>query len=144
VEYPRTESRRVQPGTYTLLVALDAADTVRFGAAGDRDLDAGYYAYTGSAFGAGGLSRVDRHRELAGGERDVRHWHVDYLLCHPETRLVDAYTAENEDRECEIARRLTDALSPVPGLGASDCDCDTHLASAEDREEIVIVLDGLY
>ncbi|MEE6210595.1 GIY-YIG nuclease family protein [Salarchaeum sp. III] len=134
----------MQPGTYTLVVALDESATVTFGAAGDRDLAAGHYAYTGSAFGPGGLSRVDRHRDLAAGERDTRHWHVDYLLGHPDSRLVEAHTVENADRECEIARALVGTLTPVPGLGASDCDCDTHLAYAAAREELERALAGLY
>ncbi|GAA0654782.1 GIY-YIG nuclease family protein [Salarchaeum japonicum] len=134
----------MQPGTYTLLLELASPETVRFGAAGERDLDRGFYAYTGSAFGSGGLKRVQRHAELAAGERDTRHWHVDYLLGHPDSRLVETYTVENEDRECEIARRLTDALAPVPGLGASDCDCETHLAYAAERERAERVLATLY
>ncbi|QDX41809.1 DUF123 domain-containing protein [Salarchaeum sp. JOR-1] len=134
----------MQPGTYTLVVSLDESVAVTFGAAGERDLDRGFYAYTGSAFGSGGLSRVDRHRELDRGERDTRHWHVDYLLGHPASTLVDTYTVENENRECELARRLADALTPVPGLGASDCDCDTHLAYAEERADVERVLDALY
>jgi len=118
----------VDPGTYTLVVELDADARIRFGAAGERDLSTGYYAYTGSAFGPGGLSRVDRHRELAAGDRDVRHWHVDYLLGHPDASIVSVAVTENEDRECEIARRLSQNFEPVTGLGASDCDCETHLA----------------
>jgi endonuclease-3 len=123
----------VTPGTYTLLVSLDTPATVEFGAAGSRSLDAGWYAYTGSAFGAGGLKRVERHRELAAGERDARHWHVDYLLGHPASAVDAVYVTENEDVECETAQRLAADAEPVAGLGASDCDCDTHLAYASER-----------
>ncbi|SEV99339.1 GIY-YIG nuclease family protein [Halobacterium jilantaiense] len=123
----------MQPGTYTLLVSLPEPATVEFGAAGSYDLDTGWYAYTGSAFGAGGLKRVTRHRDLAAGERDARHWHVDYLLGHPEASVDAVYVTENEDIECETARRLADESEPVAGLGASDCDCETHLAYAADR-----------
>ena len=115
-------------GTYTLAVAFDGSATVEVGALGSIDFDAGWYAYTGSAFGPGGFARVERHRELAGGERDVRHWHVDYLLGHPDASIVSVAVTENEDRECEIARRLSQNFEPVAGLGASDCDCETHLA----------------
>jgi Uri superfamily endonuclease len=122
------------PGTYTLLVELTDPATVEFGAKGAFDLDAGWYAYTGSAFGAGGLGRVDRHRELARGERDVRHWHVDYLLGHDASSVAAVYVTEHEDVECETAQALNDAASHVPGLGASDCACGTHLAYARERE----------
>jgi len=130
----------VQPGTYTLLVSLPEPATVEFGAKGAYDLDAGWYAYTGSAFGAGGLKRVDRHRELAAGERDARHWHVDYLLGHSASSVEAVYVTENEDIECETARRLADVAEPVAGLGASDCDCETHLAYAGGRDALAETL----
>ena len=114
-------------GTYTLVLELTTDATVEVGALGSHRFDAGRYAYTGSAFGAGGLSRVDRHRELAAGDRVVRHWHVDYLLCHPETRLAAVVTSEHVDVECAVARRLP--TGPVSGFGSSDCDCESHLAT---------------
>lgn len=117
-------------GTYTLLVALEQASSIRFGAAGERQLQPGGYAYTGSAFGPGGFSRIQRHRELAAGERDTRHWHVDYLLGHPATRIVAVVQTPGTDCECAVARRLE--AEPVAGIGASDCDCDSHLAYASD------------
>jgi endonuclease-3 len=126
----------MQPGTYTLLVELAAPATVEFGARGEYDLDAGWYAYTGSAFGAGGLKRVERHQRLARGESDARHWHVDYLLGHPESRIAATYVTENEDVECETARALNEAGTPLSGLGASDCECATHLAYSPNRETV--------
>jgi endonuclease-3 len=134
----------MEPGTYTLLVSLPGPATVEFGAKGSYDLDAGWYAYTGSAFGTGGLARVDRHRDLAAGERDARHWHVDYLLGHPETSVEAVYVTENEDVECETARRLADETGSVAGLGASDCDCDTHLAYAPSRDALAALLDDAH
>jgi Uncharacterized conserved protein len=118
----------VTGGTYTLLVDVDSATRLRFGAAGDRELSAGTYAYVGSALGTGGFARVKRHRELARGERDARHWHVDYLLGAPEASVVDDIRTAG-DVECAVATALhdRDGTNPVPGLGASDCDCPTHL-----------------
>jgi Uri superfamily endonuclease len=124
------------PGTYTLLVEVPEPATVEFGAQGAYDLDAGWYAYTGSAFGAGGLQRVDRHRELAGGERDARHWHVDYLLGHTESGVDAVYVTEDEGVECETAGTLAATAVPVPGLGASDCDCEARLAYAQSRRTL--------
>ncbi|MFC7166504.1 GIY-YIG nuclease family protein [Halospeciosus flavus] len=126
------------PGTYTLLVELAEPATIEFGARGEHDLDAGWYAYTGSAFGPGGLSRVERHRDVAAGRNDARHWHVDYLLGHPDTRLAEAVTSEHADAECTVARRIRAAtgVDGVGALGASDCDCETHLASASKRERL--------
>jgi Uri superfamily endonuclease len=134
----------MESGTYTLLVALLEPATVEFGAAGAYDLDAGWYAYTGSAFGAGGLKRVERHRELAAGERDARHWHVDYLLGHPAASVDAVYVTGEADVECETARRLADETEPVAGLGASDCDCETHLAYAPEQSTLAGLLDGAH
>ena len=118
-------------GTYTLLLSLDADARVAFGAAGERDLSTGAYAYVGTAFGPGGFSRVERHRELAAGERDARHWHVDYLLGHPACAVEAVVTSEDVDAECAVARRLAGEVATVDGLGASDCDCAAHLFGPE-------------
>ncbi|WP_458189580.1 GIY-YIG nuclease family protein [Haladaptatus sp. NG-WS-4] len=121
-------------GTYTLLVELAEPADVVFGARGTRTLDAGWFAYTGSAFGPGGFSRIDRHERVAAGDHDVRHWHVDYLLGHPDTRLADDVRTPNEEVECEVVRRID--AEPVTGIGASDCDCDTHLHFSPDEEAL--------
>jgi endonuclease-3 len=123
----------VSGGSYTLLVELPDAATIEVGALGAQAFPAGWYAYTGSALGAGGFARVDRHYELAAGEREARHWHVDYLLGHPDARLVSDVRTE-ADIECAVARALPE--SPVTGFGASDCDCASHLAHAAGRESL--------
>ena len=124
------EGRSGVPGTYVLLLELTAAERVEIGALGSFEFPAGTYAYAGSAFGSGGLSRVDRHREVAAGERDVRHWHVDYLTGHPETALRAVVLAPHADAECAVARALGDG--PVSGFGSSDCSCESHLARVPD------------
>lgn len=116
-------------GTYTLLVRF-ADDTLAVGALGDRALDAGTYWYVGSARGPGGFARLDRHREVAAGERDVRHWHVDYLLGHPAATVAGDVRSHGADVECAVAAHLRERGSPVPGFGASDCDCASHLVCA--------------
>ena len=118
-------------GTYVLEIAVASPITVEVGALGSLEFSAPSYAYVGSAFGPGGFSRVDRHRELARGERDVRHWHVDYLLGQPATRLESVVTVPGEDCECELAATLPG--EPVAGFGASDCDCEAHLLEISDR-----------
>ncbi|MFD1514671.1 GIY-YIG nuclease family protein [Halomarina rubra] len=123
-------------GTYTLVVSLGADATVTFGAAGERSLPAGTYAYVGTAFGPGGFSRVERHRELARGERGTRHWHVDYLLGHPASTVASVVTSADVDAECAVAATLDEQVPSVPGLGASDCDCRTHLFGPADGESL--------
>lgn len=129
-------------GTYTLLIALSTAARIAVGALGEWSFEAGAYAYTGSAFGPGGFSRIDRHRELARGDREVRHWHVDHLLSHPATSIEGVVRTEGIDRECAIARALPDA--GIPGFGASDCDCASHLAYTPDRERLLGAIERAY
>lgn len=121
-------------GTYTLVIELPVETTLSIGALGDHRFSAGAYAYTGSALGTGGFSRVDRHRRIARGEHDVRHWHIDYFLGHPETRIYDVVRSEGIDVECTVADRLPDG--PVVGFGSSDCDCHTHLSGGDDVETL--------
>lgn len=104
-------------GTYTLLVKLDEAVRIEVGALGDHAFPAGWYAYAGSAVGPGGFARVDRHREIAAGVRDVRHWHVDFLLGHPSASVRDAVRSRGVEAECVVAKSLPDG--PVDGYGAS-------------------------
>mgnify|MGYP006295688825 CR=1 FL=1 len=116
-------------GSYTLVVDLAADATLSAGALGERDLPAGAYAYTGSALGSGGFSRVDRHRRTARGEHDVRHWHVDYLLGRPAARIDRVVRSVGVDVECPVAERLPSG--PIDGFGASDCGCPSHLAAGD-------------
>ncbi|WP_251342656.1 GIY-YIG nuclease family protein [Haloplanus halophilus] len=122
-------------GTYTLVLELPRAVDVTVGALGRHRFPAGAYAYTGSALGSGGFARVDRHRRVAAGEHDTRHWHVDYLTGHPATGLVTAVTSAGVDAECAVATRLPEG--PVAGFGASDCGCRSHLAAGPTAEELV-------
>ncbi|AFZ74777.1 GIY-YIG nuclease family protein [Natronobacterium gregoryi] len=122
-------------GTYVLVVDVNRHSTIEVGALGEREFAAGAYAYVGSAFGPGGFARVDRHRELASGDRDARHWHVDYLLGHSATILESVVRFPDEDRECELADRLPG--EPVEAFGASDCDCPAHLLAAPGTDAVL-------
>ena len=125
-------------GTYTLLIRVEGPTTVEVGALGDVCFDDRLYAYTGSAFGTGGLKRIDRHADIASGENDTRHWHIDYLLGAEETRLTGAFVTP-EDAEDEIAREIEG--EPVPRFGASDSPCDSHLKQTT-REAVEDVYKG--
>ena len=123
-------------GTYTLMIELGAPSAVTFGAAGERELSPGWYAYTGSALGSGGFARVDRHYRLASGEHDARHWHVDSLLGHPDARLDADVRSPGVDAECAVAGEIARTTGPVAGVGATDCDCGSHLAFAPSRRPL--------
>jgi endonuclease-3 len=129
-------------GTYTLLFELPDPIRIDAGALGTRTLDTGWYGYTGSALGAGGFARIARHERVAAGDREVRHWHVDYLGGHPGTRLREAVTAPGSDVECTVARTLGDG--PVDGFGASDCDCHSHLTYRETESALRTATVGAY
>ena len=120
-----------EAGSYVLVVDCDGPVNIEVGGRGGITFD-GPYAYVGSALGLSGLSRVDRHQELAGGERDTRHWHIDYLLGDNAVRLAAVETYPDRDIECALSTALREAGSePVAAFGASDCDCESHLWGLE-------------
>ena len=110
-------------GTYTLILHLPQERKLRIGAIGDIHFDEGYYAYTGSALGPGGFSRISRHRDVAAGRNRARQWHIDYLL--PYAEIVDAVTSHRP--ECSVARAIDKELARIAGFGCSDCNCPAHL-----------------
>ncbi|MEF8782208.1 MAG: GIY-YIG nuclease family protein [Haloarculaceae archaeon] len=122
-------------GTYTLLIELPTETGIEVGALGELHFEAGWYAYTGSALGSGGFARVDRHRELAAGDRSTRHWHVDYLLGHGDANLDRVVRSAGVDAECRVAAAVRG--DPVPDFGCSDCDCRSHLTYSPDRQPLV-------
>jgi endonuclease-3 len=124
-------------GTYTLVVQFDTAQHLTIGAAGEYAFPTGWYAYTGSAFGPGGLARIDRHRTVATGENQTRHWHVDYILGCPAVELVDDVRSPGVDAECAIVDAIVEGgPDRVDGIGASDCACAGHLVGPCDREPL--------
>jgi Uri superfamily endonuclease len=120
-------------GTYTLVLSVPET-TVTVGALGTHGFEAGWYAYVGSALGPGGFARVDRHRKLAAGERDGRHWHIDSLLGQSGVRLDAVWQTAGVDGECAVAARVDG--EPIPDFGCSDCDCHSHLFFTPDRASL--------
>jgi len=121
-------------GTYTILAELPTDATIRFGAVGERRLAAGWYAYVGSALGPGGFARLTRHHDIASGTNNTRHWHIDYLLGHAETSIVDTVKTAGCAAECRIAQAIDG--TPIDGIGASDCSCGSHLVFSDDHERL--------
>lgn len=124
----------MQPGIYTMVLGLDNEVEIPVGSLGNILFPRGYYAYTGSARGPGGLKRVERHMEVLKGIRTTRLWHIDYLL--PLTCFKKAIvTATLQDLECSIARKIGERLLPIPGFGCTDCSCISHLHWSVSLEE---------
>lgn len=123
----------MEPGSYSLLIHLEEA-TIDIGALGQRHFDTGWYVYNGSAFGPGGLKRVDRHAEVFADGTASPHWHIDYIAAAPVSELVATFITEHEDLECSLSTELPGRL--VDGIGASDCGCAAHLLETSDRSEV--------
>jgi Uri superfamily endonuclease len=117
------------PGTYAIVLQLDASRVIRVGRLGDFNFPAGYYLYLGSALGPGGLAgRLGRH--LAQDKSESRpHWHIDYLRWEASVQAVWYITSANrrEHDWAELAAMLDGASTPAPRFGASDCRCPSHL-----------------
>ncbi|KTG30734.1 GIY-YIG nuclease family protein [Haloferax profundi] len=122
---------RAPRGTYALVFAVPET-TIEVGALGDCEFDAGGYVYVGSAFGTGGLRRVLRHRRVASGDHDARHWHVDYLGGDSDVELTRVVCVPDQNVECAVSSTL--GASALDGFGSSDCTCDAHLAAFENTE----------
>ncbi len=127
---------RSEPGSYVLLLELDAAVAVQVGRLGCATFEPGQYVYFGSALGPGGVAaRLGRHiaHEEPGGARPERrvHWHIDYL--RPAAGVIGAGAVYGADRlECVWSRTLgalIGAAAPLKGFGSSDCrsGCQAHL-----------------
>lgn len=78
-------------GTYILIAFVARMKRLEIGSLGAFDIVPGFYAYVGSAFGAGGLrARLGHHLESTGAP----HWHIDYLLAVAEPVEVWLTTAK--------------------------------------------------
>lgn len=113
-------------GTYILVGHIPAPFQLKAGRLDPSALPAGSYLYVGSAHGPGGLyARIMRHLR----PDKPRHWHIDYLTQLCPAASVWFYTG-SERLECQWAQataRVPGIQAPIPGFGASDCACITHL-----------------
>lgn len=113
-------------GTYVLILRLARPAVITVGHLGTFPLAVGWYAYVGSAFGAGGLrGRLKHHLSPA----KKLHWHIDYLTAAAPVATV-WYCASDIPYEHTWAARLRalpDTLMPIARFGASDCRCPAHL-----------------
>jgi Uri superfamily endonuclease len=119
------------PGTYLLFVRLDTPLKLPVGRLGTFELPAGHYAYVGSAHGPGGLhARIARHQRP---EKQL-HWHIDALTVQGTVESVwfDTSAKRLECRWASTLATMPDITAPIPGFGASDCPCSTHLFAVPD------------
>lgn len=133
-----------ESGSYALVLELGRARNLKIGRLGEVTLPSGVYAYTGSAFGSGGLrSRLGRHLRGDG----VKHWHIDYVRAAAKVQNC-FYTVSDTRLECvwsQALAALPGAMIPVPGFGASDCrsGCGAHLIALPQRVNVRRVLEAV-
>lgn len=127
--------QRNEPGIYTIILSMPEERQIKVGSLGVMDFAGGFYSYTGSARGFGGLKRVDRHIQVSEGIRTTRRWHIDYLLPHASFQEVFV-TKTSLDLECRIATSIGKRLMPMPGFGCTDCRCISHLYYSKDPAEM--------
>jgi sugar fermentation stimulation protein A len=109
-------------GSYITILKLTRDESIPVGSLGTVRFKRGYYLYAGSAMK--NLShRIARHQR----RRKNLFWHIDYLR-QRAAHCVSLPVRTGADLECQIARAL-DGISQwkIPGFGASDCRCDSHL-----------------
>ena len=129
------QQERNDKGIYSLIIFLPLARRIMVGSLGAMDFSRGYYSYTGSARGPGGLKRVDRHILVSQGIKKTRRWHIDYLL--PHCSFVEAIITRTEvDLECKIAQAIGKALLPQLRFGCTDCSCVSHLHCSKNLNEM--------
>lgn len=120
--------REPRSGTYALVIELDSPPVdLKVGRLGCLRFHAPFYLYVGSALGPGGLAARLRHHL---GCPAQPHWHIDYLRAVARVRGI-WMTRDERRMECgwaDAATRIRGA-SPVPGFGASDCRCVSHLVA---------------
>ena len=115
-----------ETGNYVLLLHLPVNETVTIGKLGTFDFPAGWYAYIGSAFGAGGLvGRLKHHLKPA--ERP--HWHIDYFRQVAQVKEVwlSPGTERREQAWVDLMLAIPGAAILADGFGASDSTRDSHL-----------------
>lgn len=115
---------------YVLQIKKDKETSISVGAIGEFTFPEGWYGYVGSSR-TEDFKRVDRHVELSDGEKDTKHWHIDYLLNEQDTEVIGYFRSESAS-ECDVAGGIN--LDKIEGFGSSDCDCSSHLVYSEEME----------
>jgi len=117
-------------GSYILLVELATGKDILVGKLGYVSFPKASYAYVGSAMN-GLRARLDRHLR----EEKKTHWHIDYFLKEAEIKEIILCKAE-ERVECSLAQALAEEFQSIPGFGASDCKCRSHLYFARGKDRL--------
>ena len=115
-------------GSYIILIENKKRTRIKVGSLGNIIFHRGFYVYVGSAM-RGLQARMERHM----GKTKKTFWHIDYLLKNRNTAIRSVYYKPSKKKEeCEIAEKISQYGTPVPGFGCSDCSCESHLFRLRD------------
>lgn len=122
IPWPVLEREDHNRGNYLLILHLARDCSIEVGALGATLFREGYYIYVGSA--QKNLSqRMNRHLR----KRKQCFWHIDYLRAVADSCFAVAIRS-SENLEHDLACELEKITSWwIPGFGASDCRCPSHL-----------------
>jgi Uri superfamily endonuclease len=116
-------------GSYIIVGELSEESCLNSGPFCGQLLPIGYYFYTGSAFGPGGLkARIGRH--LKKGIR--KFWHFDHFKEIIKIQEIWYSILSSTNLECQFIKKfqsLGSASFPILKFGSSDCHfgCPAHL-----------------
>ena len=122
-------SRKVR-GSYLLILQNRKPQRIKVGALGEINFPSGYYLYVGSALN-NLEKRIERHKR----RRKKRFWHIDYLTTRFQFFHSEVFPSR-EKVECQIAEVLKQNFPAIPGFGATDCSCLSHLFYSPDEPKI--------
>jgi Uri superfamily endonuclease len=116
-------------GSYIVIGRLDNDVILNSGPFSERQVTQGYYLYSGSAYGPGGLcARITRHLN----PDSKKFWHFDHLKANLffEEILYSVYALNHECELIKAIQEMEKVSFPLPGFGSSDCrkGCPAHLA----------------
>jgi len=109
-------------GVYIAIFYLPTTQQITVGKLGRFGFQKGFYFYAGSAQ-RNLTRRFERHNKKV----KPLHWHIDYVSAR--AKMIGAITVVGgRDCECKLAKGLKILFKPeLPGFGASDCRCGSHL-----------------
>ncbi len=118
-------------GSYVLVIKMEQPHQLIAGKLPEQEILPGTYFYIGRAKQSL-RGRLARHLRT---EKKL-FWHIDYLL--PKARIEEIWCRLDFFNECQIVSEIMGACVEycylIPGFGASDCRCSSHLIYHASKE----------
>lgn len=111
-------------GAYIFSFLLKKDCEIIIGKLGKINFKKGGYHYCGSA--QNNLEkRIERHKRK---EKKI-HWHMDYLTTNENFKYLShqLFESNKKEKECELAKSLSEKCEKIKGFGCTDCKCESHL-----------------